>query len=132
MRAPKRKRPRRRDILSPEMRPAASVARHARFVGSAEHKDAPSFAGAARPRADASICDRRFLDEQSKLTRWLRKAIRLGSVGAPIEGGFPRYVWYKDGQDVYEGRLVNRSSGEYKGYKLQRDEWPAGLSDFYD
>ena len=131
MRAPKRKRPRRRVILAPDARPDASIARRARYVGSPEHKDAPSFAGAPRRRADASICDRRFLGQQAKLTRWLRKAIQSGSVGAPIEGEFPRYVWFKEGGNVYEGRLVNRTSGEYKGFKLRPDEWPSGLSDIY-
>ena len=29
--------------------------------------------------------------------------------------------------EVYEGRLVNRGSGEYKGYLLDRSEWPEGL-----
>jgi hypothetical protein len=72
------------------------------------------------------------MNQQGKLTRWLRKAIRLGAVGAPIEGSFPRYVWYKDGDQVYEGRLVNRTSGEYKGYQLRREEWPDGLGDLYD
>jgi len=33
---------------------------------------------------------------------------------------------------VYEARLVNRTSGEYKGYKLRREEWPDGLGDLYD
>ena len=45
-----------------------------------------------------------------------RKPVRRG------EAGFPRYVWYKDGGTVFEGRLVNRGSGSYKGYPLGDDE----------
>ena len=32
---------------------------------------------------------------------------------------------------VFEGRLVNRENGEYKGYPLDRDEWPAGIEEFH-
>ena len=41
--------------------------------------------------------------------------------------GFPRYAWYKHGETVYEGRLVNSGRGEYKGYPLERSEWPAAF-----
>jgi hypothetical protein len=105
----------------------AATARRAAYVGSPEHKDSPSFAGQPRPRADASICDPAFADRQIELTRWLRNAIRDGRVSEFVENGFPRYVWYRDGQTVYEARLVNSGSGEYKGYALNKDEWPAGM-----
>ena len=32
---------------------------------------------------------------------------------------------------VFEGRLVNRETGEYKGYPLDRDEWPRGVEETY-
>ena len=47
------------------------------------------------------------------------------------EAGFPRYVWYKDGGTIFEGRLVNRGIGSYKGYPLGDDEWPDGIESFY-
>jgi hypothetical protein len=103
------------------------VAEKARYVGSPEHKEEPSFAGLPRPRADATICDNRFADRQSELTGWLRDAIRNGCVGAPWEGDFPRYVWCMKDDIVYEARLVNRGNGEYKGYPLAFDEWPEGV-----
>ena len=65
-----------------------------------------------------------------RINEWLKQAIRAGAVGAPWEGGFPRfprYVWYKYGRIVLEGRLVNCETGEYKGYPLGRHEWPAGI-----
>lgn len=127
MRAPKRRRPPLRRVLPvPESVDLESVASAVRYIGSPEHKDAPSFAGQPRPRADATICDRRFVGMQDELTAWIRESIRSGHVGA-WEGGFPRYVWcYRDGI-VYEARLVNRANGEYKGYQLEEDEWPTGL-----
>jgi len=102
------------------------------YVGSPEHKQAPSFAGPPRPRPDASICDNRFLERQSLLTAWLKVAMRKGSVNATFDGPYPRYVWYKEDEGtVYEARLVNRGQGTYKGYPLERDEWPRGIDDVY-
>jgi len=56
------------------------------------------------------------------LTRWLRQAIRQGSVGAPRNGQFPGYVWAVREGVVYEARLVNAEQGQYKGYPLHPDE----------
>ena len=121
----------RRTIESP---PAGTdlrdVAAKTSYVGSPEHKNAPSFAGDPRPRADATICDPIFHQRQSEINQWLRQAIESGHVGAHWEGstpGFPRYVWYRDGDDVYEARLVNCEQGQYKGYQLGEGESPQGL-----
>jgi hypothetical protein len=98
----------------------------ASYVGSPEHKTYPSFAGPPHARADASKCDPKLAD-QTELTAWLRQAMRAGNVGAPWEGRYPRYVWYRHGDVVYEGRLVNRELGQYKGYPLDTEEWPEEL-----
>lgn len=103
------------------------MAHKATYVGSPEHKDTPSFAGNPRPRADASICDRSLARKQTQITRWLRGAIRTGNVSAHWEGDFPRYVWYRENESVYEARLVNQGNGQYKGYPLNREEWPPNL-----
>ena len=130
MRAPQRKRPRKRVICVPSGVDLYSLAERATYVGSPEHKDARSFAGQPRLRADASCCPREIAD-RSLVTGWLRTAIRRGATGAPWEAGFPRYVWYKDGDTVFEGRLVNRGRGSYKGYPLGDDEWPDGIESIY-
>lgn len=103
----------------------ASVQAH--YVGSPEHKIRPSFAGHPRPRADASICDPSIDWNQDDLTTHLRESLKAGLVGDPWEGIFPRYVWWKNETTVYEGRLVNKETGEYKGYHLESDEWPEGI-----
>ena len=130
--APRRRRPRKREIRTP---PAAvdldRLAKRVRYVGSPEHKDAPSFAGPPRLRADASCCPREMTADLERINEWLRQAIRAGAVGAPWEGRFPRYVWYKYGAIVLEGRPVNRETGEYKGYPLGREEWPAGIEELH-
>lgn len=109
-----------------------AVAEDVRYVGSPEHKTAPSFAGPPSPRPDASICDPRFLDMQDEITRWLKEAIRRGAVGTIIEGGYPRYVWFKREGVVYKARLVNRGQGTYKGFPLETSEWPEGIETVYE
>lgn len=109
-----------------------TTAKGVSYIGSPEHKDAPSFAGQARPRRDASICPRELANDLSKVESWLRTGIRRGAVNERWEGKYPRYVWFKDGGRVYEGRLVNRVAGQYKGYPLEREEWPPGIEDAYE
>ena len=130
MRAPGRRRPRRREIHVPPDVDLPDIAGRATYVGSPEHKDAPSFAGQPRLRADASCCPRDIVDAES-VTEWLHSALLLGATGAPWEGDFPRYVWYKQDEIVFEGRLVNRTQGWYKGYPLGNNEWPVGIEAVY-
>jgi hypothetical protein len=101
------------------------------YVGSPEHKDVPSFAGQPRPRADASLCPRELTRDHAKVEGWLREAVRRGAVSELREGDFPRYVWFEHEGVVYEGRLVNRGLGEYKGFPLEDGERPNGLDALY-
>lgn len=119
-----------RRIYIPHGTDLAALADRVEYVGSPEHKDFPSFAGSPHPRADASCCPRDIRD-QVAVSEWLRTAIRRGAVGAPWEAGFPRYVWFKRDDVVFEGRLVNREQGTYKGYPLNRQEWPPDIEDVY-
>lgn len=133
MRAPRRKRQMpRRILVLPESLDLDALAATVSYVGSPEHKDVDSFAGSPRPRADATICDASFVSRLAELNDWLRQAVRRGCIGTPWEGNFPRYAWYRDGDIVYEARLVNRGTGEYKGYALTRHEWPDEIGDFYE
>lgn len=132
MRAPGRKRPQRRRIAKAIERDLEAAASTARYIGSPEHKDTPSFAGHPRPRwADASICDRSLAEDQARVQQWLVAAIRRGTVSEDWEGDYPRYVWYKDGSTVFEGRLVNRTQGWYKGFPLKPTEWPPGIEAYH-
>lgn len=129
MRAPRRKRPLRRQLVERPASNREALASRARYVGSQEHKDTPSFAGHPRPRADASICSRSLARNQAKPTRWLREAILAANYSDFMEGEFPRYVWYHDttADLLYEARLVNREQGTYKGYPLNPGEGPGDL-----
>lgn len=124
MRAIQRKRKRVRSRSDHTGIDLEAIARQVRYVGSVEHKDAPSEAGWPRPREDASKCSLALSRDFGPLTVALRNAIRSGSVGHPWEARFPRYVWAELEGVVFEARLVNRDVGEYKGYPLERDERP--------
>jgi hypothetical protein len=133
MRAPKRKRPILRRIAEPQPGiDLEKLASRVSYVASPEHKDAPSFAGQPKPRADASKCDRQLAFKQEEVTEWLRLAIRRGAISMVLEDGFPRYAWHKEDEVVYEARLTNQGLGQYKGYPLNSTEWPEGLDLVYE
>ena len=130
MRAPKRKRPQLRTILPPpDDVDTAGLADRVTYVGSPEHKTAPSFAGTPRPRADATLCDSNLMSRLQDIQQWLRKAFVSRCFSGPWEGGFPRYAWCKVDNMVYEARLINKGLGQYKGWQLEPDEWPDGIQD---
>ena len=80
----------------------------------------------ARSRPDASIYPRHLASKQQQVQDWLRSSILNGYIGA-WEGGYPKYVWYRDGQTVCEARQGPPGSGEYHGYPLQPQEVVRGL-----
>jgi hypothetical protein len=106
---------------------ALEAATIATYVGSAEHKDHISSAGAPRLRADATPCPPELTDA-SVLSDWLRKAITAGCTGAQWEQGFPRYAWWREGDACYQARLVNAGLGQYKGWPIPKHEWPTELA----
>lgn len=127
MRSPTRKRkaPRRKFGPPPQGVDLSRLSARARYRGSPEHKKGLSFAGHPRPRGDATPCDNALNWKQGTVTSWLRAAIRNGHFSEYWpKGHFPQYVWHRDGDTVYEGRLMNGGTGEYKGYPLLRNEWP--------
>ena len=126
MRAPNRRRHRTRKIQVPPNTDLVAIAERVTYVGSPEHKDFPSFAGQPKRRSDASLCPRSIRDAD-KVTQWLRSAIERGFTSAFWEKGYPRYVWHKQNETVYEARLVNSGDGTYKGYPLSSEEWPTGI-----
>lgn len=123
MRAPSRRRPHIRRQSVEEGADLESIADTVRYVGSPEHKSYLSPAGTPQLRADASPCPKDLATLET-LTGWLKEAIRLGNVGAPWEGGYPRYAWIDSNGTCFEARLVNQGNGEYKGYPLRGDERP--------
>lgn len=117
----------RRVVAPPRDVVLAEVAESCRYVGSPYHKDRPSFAGTShRRRPDASICPPYLADCRDRVENWLREAVSAGQVGV-WDRGFPRYVWYREGEVVFEARQGAPGSGEYHGYPLSPMQRVRGL-----
>jgi hypothetical protein len=126
MRALRRHRPRKEERLvpGPEI-DLATMAGKVTYVISAEHKDYLTSAGPGNLRSDASACPRGL--NFNEVADWLKEAVNEGSVSAALEGDFPRYVWKRVGDQVYEARLSNSGLGQYKGYLIKNYEAPGWL-----
>ena len=102
------------------------VAESCRYVGSPYHKDVPGFAGVPHRRPTASLCPRTLAARRHRIQQWLRDAVRSGRVGA-WDGGYPRYVWHREGDILFEARHGSPGSGEYHGYPLEPSQTVRGL-----
>jgi len=107
---------------SVDQEPPERVAERVRYVGSCEHKSGPSDAGPPRLRKDASRCESGM--DFEPIQDVLREAILRRCTSSAFRGGFPKYVWGWMGGTLFEGRLVNRGNGSYKGYPLDPIEYP--------
>jgi hypothetical protein len=105
------------------------VSRRATYVGDVRHKDTASFAGRVpHPTPDRSVCPRNLAWQQQTVQEWLRSAIVAGNTGDIWEGGFPKYIWHRVADTVFEGELMSPyGRGEYKGYPLEEYQQVRGL-----
>lgn len=116
------------NVYMPKLKEAGQ---RAVYAGSPYHRAAMSSLGGAptaRRWPHASKCPPVW--NQGSTTHALREYIRAGRVSADWdeEATFPRLVWHKDGETLYEARLSNRELGEYHAYPLEdRREWPANI-----
>jgi len=103
----------------------AEIAKNCRHVGSPYHKDVPSSDGTPPVhRPDASICPRHLANHHQLVEGWLRDAVKAGHTGA-WHRGYPRRVWYRDGETVYEA--LQTLPGKYHGYPLEPEQTVRGL-----
>jgi hypothetical protein len=77
-----------------------------------------------RPKP-ASICPKRWSDDDA--TRALRSAVVCGNVSEIWEDGFPRHVWHKDGNVLYEARHTRGPVGSFHAYPIENIQAPIGL-----
>lgn len=104
-----------------------TLAARASYTISTEHKDYLTEAGPGALRSDATPCPRDVSRDMAE--DWLHRALAAHDVGEPWEGpGYPRYAWYRRGDDVFEARLTNAELGAYKGYPIASTEAPSWLA----
>ena len=122
-----RENPRYRQVLpQPLGVEVALVAEKCRYVGSPYHAAGPTAGRPVIRRPDATICPSELTSNRHRVEKWLRASILSGRTGA-WEGGFPRYVWHREEETVYEARQGSPGSGEYHGYPLQPWQRVRGL-----
>jgi hypothetical protein len=73
----------------------------------------------------ASICPKRWSTQAA--TEALRQALCNGHVSEAWEDGFPRYVWHKDGEVIYEARHTRGPHGTFHAYPIEKFQIPDGL-----
>lgn len=125
MRKPTRHRdnPKSRRVLPPPKGvDVSTVAANCRYVGSPYHSCGVSF----HRRPDATLCPACLSNDHRRVEEWLQASVRAGRTGA-WERGFPKYVWHKEDETVYEARQGAPGSGEYHGYPLQPEQRVRGL-----
>ena len=127
---PRQREPRRNPKRKVQPPPPGTDLQHVvcscRYVGSPYHKDSVSFAGPPRHRPDASICPVELANDRDRVEAWLHQAVAAGHTGA-WKQGYPCYVWYRDGDTIYEARQGSPGSGAYHGYPLQPKQKIPGL-----
>ena len=129
MRAPGRRKPTNKErVAPPEGIDWPTLIEQAVYIGSPEHKTRPfgQFPMGRLRAGSASKCPD-DLSDPVQITGWLRQAMRDGNMGGEWEENYPHFVWVRRDGERYEGRLVNRVLGQYKGYPLDDDEEPLWL-----
>lgn len=101
------------------------IANSSRYSGSPYHKDVPLRGQQMVRRPDASICPRNLAGKQGQLTKWLRDAIKRGNIGGGWSGKFPKHVWVRKDDIIYEATYTG--NGQYHGYPLEDYQAVRGL-----
>jgi len=75
----------------------------------------------------ASVCPRRW--SKAEATAALRRAVNAGYVSEHTNGDFPRFIWYREGEDtIYEARGEPRTPERFHAYPVESFEVPRELS----
>jgi hypothetical protein len=78
-----------------------------------------------RRTSPTSICPRAWRDREA--TDALRKALLKGHTSDVWDGEFPRYVWHKEGEVVYEARHTRGPVGCFHAYPIESFQIPSGF-----
>ena len=110
---------------SPDRKALARASTEAAYAASRYHCRGPKGEKPIVRAKPASICPRSWSNEEA--TRTLRHAIAGGRVSESWEHGFPRYVWHRDGDVLYEARHSNGPIGSFHAYPIEDFQAPKGL-----
>ena len=77
-------------------------------------------------RTSATLCPPELANRRDLVEEWLRDGVRSGRTGA-WDVGYPRRVWHREGDIVFEARQGSPGSGVYHGYPLEPWQQVPGL-----
>ena len=113
----------------------ADAAGKSRYVGSPEHKvrwwwggqpfarQLPGGAVGRPGKQTTTVCPLTEPSDRDRATGWVQAAIRNGQCRFhEADGIFPKKVWYEADGCIWMGVLINRGSGEYKGWPIGKEE----------
>jgi hypothetical protein len=107
------------DVLA---RAAAAV----KYEPSPYHCFGPKGEKPKRRSRPASICPRRWAAAEAVSA--LRRAINLGYISEKTNGDFPRYIWYREGEDtIYEARADLHTPERFHAYPVESFQVPKEL-----
>lgn len=72
----------------------------------------------------ASICQKNWTVPEAQEA--LRRAIQNQWISSVWDNGFPKHIWYQDGENIYEARHSSGRPGTYHAYPIDRTEAPLG------
>lgn len=110
---------------SPDRGSLDHAASNASYAQSPHHCRGPKGEKPQARAKPASICPRNWSDAEA--TKALQEAIEKGCVSEAWEDGFPRYVWHREDDVLYEARHTRGPMGSFHAYPIEGRQAPKGL-----
>jgi len=111
------------------------LAARVKYVGSPEHKTKRWWGGlpeskqmkggkVGRPgKQTTTICPLVGDQDRQMATEWIQCAIKEGKFEFyQGDQDFPKKVWYEADGQIWQGLIVNKAAGEYKGWPIVKED----------
>jgi len=74
-------------------------------------------------KKQTTVCPLTTAQDRNRATQWIRNAIADGKYRLDERCmDYPKNVWYEAEGQIWQGRCINRQSGEYKGWPISETE----------
>lgn len=127
MKRPTRQRPNNDRISKVRDANYKKLAENVRYEGSPKHK----VRRVSDPLdGDPAKCPPDITPQQAN--KWLRQAVKNGSVQHEAGKTYPKAVWFRKDGNVYKGLITNATQGTYHGFPVwNKLQWPDGIDELW-